>query len=112
MTGRVYLPADDLDRFGVELRLDADGALVDDGGLSALIRASAERARHWYADGLRLVPLLDRRSAASALAMSGIYRELLERIAAEPSLVREKRLSLSGWTKAAVATRALIGRTS
>jgi phytoene synthase len=112
MTGRVYLPADDLDRFGVELRLDSDGALVDDGGLSALIRASAERARQWYADGLRLVPLLDRRSAASALAMSGIYRELLERIAAEPSLVRDKRVSLSGWTKAAVATRALLGHAS
>jgi phytoene synthase len=110
VSGRVYLPADELSRYSVELRLDADGALVDDGGLSALIRAAAERARQWYAGGLRLVPLLDRRSAASALAMSGIYRELLDRIAAEPALVRDRRLSLSGWTKASVATRALIGR--
>lgn len=112
LAGRVYLPADELARFGVDLRLDADGALVDDGGLSALIRASAERARGWYDDGLRLVPLLDRRSAASALAMSGIYRRLLERIAAEPSLVRDRRLSLSGWQKAAVAARALAGRST
>ena len=39
-----------------------------DGGLATLIRYSAQRARSWYADGLRLVPLLDRRSAASAPA--------------------------------------------
>jgi phytoene synthase len=112
VNGRVYLPADELDQFDVELRLDAAGALVDDGGLSALIRHSAERARTWYADGLRLVPLLDRRSAASAIAMSGIYRELLDRIAAQPTLVLDQRLSLSGWTKAGVAARALAGRSA
>jgi phytoene synthase len=111
MNGRVYLPGDELSQYGVELRLDEAGALVDDdGGLAAMIRASADRARKWYADGLRLVPLLDRRSAASAIAMSGIYRELLDRIAADPALVRDRRLSLSGWTKAGVAARALAGR--
>ena len=112
LNGRVYLPTDDLDRFGVELRIDVDGALVDDGGLSALIRATAARARLWYDDGLRLVPLLDRRSAASALAMSGIYRRLLDQISAQPALVRDRRLSLSGCQKAAVAARALAGRAS
>jgi phytoene synthase len=59
---------------------------------------------------MRLVPLLDRRSAACTLAMSGIYRELLDRIAAQPSLVRDRRLSLSGWTKTRVAAQALVGR--
>jgi phytoene synthase len=110
--GRVYLPQQDLDRFGVELALDEQGALADkDGGLAALIQFSAERARTWYADGLRLVPLLDRRSAASAAAMSGIYRRLLDRIAARPSLVYDRRLALSGWQKAGVAARALSGLT-
>jgi phytoene synthase len=108
--GRVYLPQEDLDRFGVELRLDEQGALVDkEGELAALIRFSAERARGWYADGLQLVPLLDRRSAASCLAMAGIYRRLLSRIEANPSLVYDRRLSLSGWAKAGVAVRALSG---
>jgi phytoene synthase len=108
--GRVYLPAEDLRRFGVELRLGEDGALVDDGGLTALIRYSADRASGWYDEGLRLIPLLDRRSAACASAMSGIYRRLLDTIAAQPYLVRDRRLSLSGWQKAAVAARALAGR--
>jgi phytoene synthase len=113
INGRTYLPQDDLDRFGVELALDERGALVDeDGGLSALIRFSSERARGWYRDGLRLAPLLDWRSKASCLAMSGIYRQLLNRIDAEPSLVFTQRLSLSGREKAVVALKSLTGRPS
>jgi phytoene synthase len=108
--GRVYLPTADLRRFGVELQLGHDGALADDGSLTALVRFSADRARSWYDEGLRLVPLLDRRSAACTTAMSGIYRRLLDRIAAQPSLIRDRRLSLSGWQKAGVAARALAGR--
>jgi 15-cis-phytoene synthase len=108
--GRVYLPQDDLDRFGVVLRLGPEGALVADGGLVELIRWSADRARAWYDDGLRLVPLLDRRSAACCAAMAGIYRRLLDRIAADPTLVFDRRLSLSAWQKSRVAARALTRR--
>ncbi|MCZ2815997.1 presqualene diphosphate synthase HpnD [Modestobacter sp. VKM Ac-2984] len=112
LNGRVYLPQEDLDRFGVDLRLDESGELVDDdGALSALIRSACRRATTWYDDGLRLVPLLDRRSAACCLAMSGIYRRLTERIAAQPESVFDRRLALSGREKALVAGRALVGRT-
>jgi 15-cis-phytoene synthase len=108
--GRVYLPQSDLNRFGVELKLDERGDLVDkDGELAALISFSAERARRWYTDGLRLMPLLDRRSAACCGAMAGIYSRLLTRIAADPTAVYGRRMSLSGREKAAVAARALIG---
>ena len=108
--GRVYLPQSDLDRFGVELKLDERGNLVDkDGELAALIGFSAERARQWYAEGLRLMPLLDRRSAACCGAMAGIYSRLLSRIAAHPTAVYDERMSLSGRQKAVVAARALIG---
>ncbi|WP_232663999.1 squalene/phytoene synthase family protein [Pseudonocardia sp. TRM90224] len=108
--GRIYLPAQDLERFGVELALDEHDVLIDKrGGLAELIAYSAERARTWYADGLRLIPLLDRRSAACATAMAGIYRKLLDDIAADPPSVYHQRRSLTGWQKAAVATRALTG---
>ncbi len=111
INGRVYLPADDLDRFGVKLQLDADGALDDpDGGLAELIRYRARMARHWYDRGMKLVPMLDRRSGACCAAMAGIYSRLLDRIAAEPQLVHTRRLSLSGREKASVALRALTGR--
>ena len=109
--GRIYLPQDELDRFGVQLRLDDRGDLVDaDGSLAALVRFSADRARSWYDDGLRLVPLLDRRSASCCSAMSGIYRRLLDRISAQPALILDRRLSLSGWEKTGVALRAVTGR--
>ena len=110
LNGRVYLPAEELDRFGVDLRVDDNGALVDDAGaLSAYVRFAADRARIWYDDGLRLVPMLDRRSAACCSAMSGIYRRLLDRIAADPAQIRDRRLSLSGWAKTGVALSALAG---
>jgi 15-cis-phytoene synthase len=73
------------------------------------VRFSADRARTWYDDGLRLVPMLDRRSAACCAAMSGIYRRLLDRIAADPALIRDRRLSLSAWAKTGVALRSLAG---
>jgi len=107
--GRVYLPREDLDRFGVVLRLDDAGRLVDEQGrLSALVRAAAARADRWYAEGLRLVPLLDHRSAACCAAMAGIYRRLLGVIAADPTLVLDRRLSLSGRQKAGVAARSVL----
>lgn len=108
--GRIYLPDDDLARFGVALRLDEYGNLDDAGGrLAALLRYAAARAGDWYALGMRLLPYLDRRSAACCGAMAGIYRDLLRRINANPTLVYDRRLSLSGWQKARVATRALAG---
>ena len=108
--GRIYLPQHDLDQFGVQLTLDEQGCLVDTNArLSKLIRHSADRAYRWYAHGLRLIPLLDRRSAACCTAMSGIYVRLLDRIVAQPSLVFDRRLSLSGWQKAEVAVWALVG---
>jgi phytoene synthase len=110
ITGRVYLPQEDLDRFGVELRLNDDGALADsDGGLAELIRYRAEEAHRWYQRGLQLVPRLDRRSAACCAAMAGIYVRLLTQIEAAPQTVYSRRLSLSGWQKMEVAMRALTG---
>jgi len=108
--GRVYLPLDDVATHGVDLRLDGRGNLVGSRQLDALLRDCAARARAWYDAGLPLVRLLDRRSAACTLAMAGIYSRLLQQIAAQPELIRDRRLSLSGWSKTAVATRALVGR--
>ena len=108
LNSRIYLPQDELDRFGVRLAVDELGELDDsDGQLAALLRFSASRAADWYSLGLRLIPHLDRRSAACCLAMSGIYRHLLTIIEASPASVYDRRLSLSGGQKARVAAIAL-----
>jgi len=120
--GRIYLPAEDFERFGCSL---GNGALqpgaaehgsgqhgpgngADGDKLAALVEFEAERAGAWYAKGLTLIPLLDLRSAASAGAMAGIYHRLLERIAATPGAVLERRMSLSPQEKALVAARSLV----
>jgi phytoene synthase len=107
--GRVYLPAEDLARFGVALTPDGGTDLPAGRGLEDVVRFEADRARDWYATGLRLMPLLDRRSAASAGAMAGIYFRLLGHISAEPSAALRRRLSLSAGEKALVAARSLAG---
>lgn len=111
LAGRVYLPRADVARFGVTLRIERDGSL---GGpperLAALVRAAAVRADGWYAEGLRLLAHLDRRSAACAAAMAGIYRRLLHRIAADPAAVLAGRMSLPAREKVVVAARSLAGR--
>jgi 15-cis-phytoene synthase len=106
---RVYLPAEDLERYGCTLRPDRVDALADDRGLEDLVRFEARRALGWYAAGLRLLPLLDRRSAACTGAMAGIYLRLLQQIAADPAAALRQRQSLPGKAKAMVAARALAG---
>ncbi len=102
--GRVYLPAEDLATFGWS------PGQQDGPGFRRLAGFEIERARDWYSDGWRLLRLLDRRSAACTGAMAGIYRRLLDRIAAEPGEVLQTRVSLPASQKAAVAVRALTGR--
>ena len=104
--GRVYLPAEDLAKFSVDLG-EVDPAPQ---GFVRLVEFEVDRARDWYATGWKLLGLLDRRSAACTGAMAGIYRRLLERIAAEPAAVLRERVSLSGREKATVAVKALTGR--
>ena len=109
VNGRVYLPAEDLERFGAVLRPDRADALAGEHGLQDVVRFEARRAFGWYATGLRLLPLLDRRSAACTGAMSGIYLRLLKQIAAAPAAALRQRQSLPGSQKAMVAARALAG---
>ncbi len=129
--GRVYLPAQDLRRFGLIVaggehevastivRLaeggeesggdSADEQDMQGGDLEALVRFQADRARQWFERGIALAPLLDRRSAACLLAMSGIYSRLLRRIAGDPERALRERIALSMHEKAWVAARSMIG---
>jgi 15-cis-phytoene synthase len=105
--GRVYLPAEDLKKFDCALE-GAERSTQPQ--FNRLMEFEIERARGWYETGLKLLPLLDWRSSACTGAMAGIYRRLLERIAADPTAVLRGRVSLPASQKAGVALRALTGR--
>jgi phytoene synthase len=101
--GRVYIPTEDLYRFGCHV---ADGRI--EGPAELLVAFEAQRALGWLERGLTLVPLLDRRSAACVLAMAGSYRRLLERIALHPEVVLGgRRPSLRRWEKGWVLAQSL-----
>jgi 15-cis-phytoene synthase len=98
--GRVYLPAEDLQRFGC-----ADPTLLT----PELVRFEAQRAREWFDRGLLMLDDIDDRSAACVLAMTGIYRRILDRIEANPGEILEHRISLPPWEKAWLTARSLAG---
>ncbi|MEU0693966.1 presqualene diphosphate synthase HpnD [Streptomyces niveus] len=106
--GRTYLPADDLAKFGCSAGFDT--AVPPAGAdFTGLIHFEVRRARALFAEGYRLLPMLDRRSGACVAAMAGIYRRLLDRIERDPGAVLRGRVSLPGREKAYVAVRGLSG---
>jgi 15-cis-phytoene synthase len=109
-SGRVYLPAEDLAKFDCDPTTLSPDNRTQNPAFTKLVEFEAERARDWYATGLQLLPMLDRRSAACTGAMAGIYRRLLDQIAAQPAAVLRGRMSLSAGEKAVVAVKALAGR--
>jgi phytoene synthase len=106
--GRSYLPNEELEQYGC-----ADGfagPLPPGADFLGLMDFQVGRARALFDEGLQLLPLLDRRSAACVSAMAGIYHRLLARIAADPQAVLRGRVALPAWEKAAVAVAGLAGR--
>ncbi|WP_030964973.1 presqualene diphosphate synthase HpnD [Streptomyces sp. NRRL S-378] len=106
--GRTYLPAEDLAKFGCSEGFQA-GRLPAGADFAGLVHHEVRRARALFAEGYRLLPMLDRRSGACVAAMAGIYRRLLDRIEREPEAVLRGRVSLPPHEKAYVAVRGLSG---
>jgi 15-cis-phytoene synthase len=110
---RIYLPAEDLAKFGIEFAPFGEPEPFpteqQQARFASLVEFEAARAREWYGSGLRLLATIDRRSAACTGAMAGIYRRLLDRIDKNPNEVLKGRMSLPGGEKALVAAQALVG---
>jgi len=112
--GRVYLPLEDLERFGVteaDLRRGGD-AIGERGGLLELMRFEASRARGHYRESQPLLDLIHPRSRRSLWALIAIYSRLLERIEARNCDVFTRRVRLPALEKALIVARALAGKTA
>ena len=89
--GRIYVPAEDLERFGLR---EADWhAGIDPARFAALMRFEADRNRRLYAEaheGLRYIP----RQSRLAVAMASLgYQQTLQAITPDPMVVWRRRLS-------------------
>jgi phytoene synthase len=105
--GRIYIPAEDLGRFGVteaELR-----AGVRNEAYLKLMRFEAARARSYYNESAPLLELIHPRSRSSLLALISIYSRLLERIEGKNYDVFSQRVRLSLFEKSWIVVRAMVG---
>jgi phytoene synthase len=109
VNGRIYLPREDLSRFGVE---PAELAVAGRPGdrVRELLAFEARRAYTFYEDARRLVPLVDPVGRPVLRTIVGIYRALLDEIARRDYRVLDGRISLSPWRKVAIALGAIAGR--
>ena len=102
--GRIYLPEQERERFGI-----APGQWAPTESAAELVQFVAGQAVVWFERGLVLLEHLDHRSRACTSAMAGIYRRLLARILAQPAAPLERRVSVPAWEKGLVAARSLSG---
>ncbi len=102
--GRIYLPEQDRDRFGI-----ISGEWAPPDRVGELVEHVAKQAAHWFEQGLTLLEYLDHRSRACTAAMAGIYQRLLHRILAQPTSPLQERVSLPVWEKVLVAVRSVSG---
>ena len=90
---RIYLPQEDLDRFGVSSSSLLRGQ--PSGDFQALMRFQFERAAGTYERAYALLPAEDRRAQRPGLAMAAIYRALLDEIRHDGFRVLEHRVALT-----------------
>jgi len=98
---RIYLPLDELQRFGVSV--DDLIMLREDERFARLMQFQIERARACYARAMALLPATDRKAQRPGLVMAAIYRTLLDEIEAGGASVLRERTALTPMRKLWIA---------
>jgi phytoene synthase len=91
--GRIYLPVNELQQFGVTAADILNSRHSDK--FEALMAFQSERARGFYDEAYALLPKQDRRAQRPGLMMAAIYRTLLDEIEHEHFHVLNQRISLT-----------------
>lgn len=102
--GRIYLPQEDLARFGVSEAEILRGVYNE--SFVHLMEFEARRAREYYERAQQALPPEDRSTLLTAEAMRLIYGSLLDRIVSSNYRVLDRRLSLSATHKLYLVGRA------
>ena len=91
--GRIYLPINELQQFGVTAADLLNSRHSDK--FEALMRFQVERAGRIYDEAMALLPREDRRAQRPGLMMAAIYRTVLDEIARDNYHVLNQRISLT-----------------
>jgi 15-cis-phytoene synthase len=105
--GRIYLPQEDLEKFGVRPEELARGPLTP--AVRDLFAFEAGRAWSFYREGAKLIPDVHSDARAALWALARIYSGLLRRIEARGYDVFSERVRLSTPEKTGILLRARFG---
>jgi phytoene synthase len=108
--GRVYLPGEDLDRFGIPL--SALSAAGDPALFRPLLAMEADRAREYYRAGEELIPLVEEDSQPALWVLMTIYQRLLDKIALREYDVFSGKVSLTVREKLGILIKGFLKRLS
>ncbi|MFA7669852.1 MAG: presqualene diphosphate synthase HpnD [Burkholderiaceae bacterium] len=105
--GRIYLPQEDLDRYGVTTTEIMDGTHSE--RFVELMRFQTTRAREHYRAAMQALPDEQRRTQRPGLMMAAIYATLLDEIERDGWHVLDQRISLTPIRKLWLAWRTWVG---
>ena len=100
---RIYLPAEDFERFGV-----SQETFEPRDRFLELLEFEAQRAREYYRQSAPLIGLVHKGSRASLRALIGIYSRLLDHIVASNYDVMARRIRVPTWEKLWVLVRSAV----
>jgi squalene synthase HpnC len=106
--GRIYLPLEDLRRFGVgEETISKAG---NNTAFREMLKFEVQRAREWFAQGVPLIAMVDRELSTDIELFSRGGQEILNAIEAQDYAVLGNRPSISKRRKLALVGRATLGK--
>ena len=108
--GRVYLPEEDLDKFGIPL--SALRSVSDPAIFRPLLAMEADRAREYYRAGEELIPLVEEDSQAALWVLITIYQRLLDKIALREYDVFSGKVTLTVREKLGILAKGFLKRLS
>lgn len=106
--GRIYLPAEDIERFKIDPSDFRQAAIPE--RLRWLLAAEADRAREYYSSARELMLLIDEDSQPALWVLVTIYRRLLEKISDRKYDVFGKKIGLTVREKVIILGKGLVKR--
>jgi squalene synthase HpnC len=104
--GRIYLPLEDLRRFGVSEEVIRDGENTS--AFCEMLKFEVERAREWFTQGMPLIAKVDRALSTDIELFSRGGQEILNAIDRQHYAVLGQRPAISKTRKLALVARAAL----